>query len=285
MDRDPSTAVSAACRSGEGSLPGGTAWRSSTASRSCSRPSSHGVATGTASPADAHRVFVRQNAELSRNAFTEARVFGAESALRVSPPAGLVEPDWTGHQLRRLPLIPWPDVRVHERVRVPQHVNVHPSKSRIDRSACALDSRGKQVGISEELHALSSRHLSEGGDCWILPEEHAVPGQELCIPDDREAASKLGEYGRVLPTVCCTDAVFTPIHGPNVLNACKVARHRGGGHAVARPWVDIDDVRADHSVALQSAPKRVRPRRPVRGRPSQPERGSRTNPNSSSTAQ
>ena len=145
-----------------------------------------------------HSVRVGQTVEFFCDARAQWRMLLSESGRRVAPVLEVVKPNRPPDKFGCLPFVAWPDMRMHERVRIAENVDIHATESRISGPACAFNRRGQEVNIREKLHPFLSRHVSQRLRVRVLSQQHAVAGEKLNVSDDRVSALQLGQHCRVL---------------------------------------------------------------------------------------
>ena len=78
-------------------------------------------------------------------------------------------------------------MRVQETVCVAEDLQIHPPERRVQASASPLDRLAKPLHVRQESHPLAPRQIRQSLDTELISKEHAIAGQELRIPDHREA--------------------------------------------------------------------------------------------------
>lgn len=79
-------------------------------------------------------------------------------------------------------------------------------------AAGALEGRGEQVGVGQELDSLGSRQVGERRRGRVLAEQNAVSGEELHVADHGVSASQLGQHRGVLAAGSRADPIVAPVH-------------------------------------------------------------------------
>ncbi|AKZ53272.1 hypothetical protein SAM23877_0223 [Streptomyces ambofaciens ATCC 23877] len=158
-----------------------------------------------------------QPVQFAAERFPQRVMLPTEPGVLLTPPLTRIEPHRRTHHMGRLPREPRPDMRVQERVPVPQDLQVDPPERRIQPPAHPLDRFTEQVEVGQERQPLRPRQVRQPLHTRLVHEQNRVTRQELHIPDHREPCCQPPQHRRVLPSQRSPDPVRPPVtsHNPN----------------------------------------------------------------------